>query len=555
MASDKILHSRRETRVACLLLIVTAIASASCSGVTSSASPGRHKRQPSSDVAGSPTPVKRTWLGPDGVESDLIINENRRPGTAAWQITNQGTGVIQGYADHNYARVGDSVGLYVSTDQQAFKVVAYRMGWYQGLGGREVWSSATIPGGIQPACTVAPATNMVSCDNWRRSLSFQVTSDFVPGDYLLKLVASNNRQAYIMLTVWNPASTAAYLVMNRSLVEEGWNTFGGYSFYEGQGPCLLDHETYPPCNRARVVSFDRPFDVNGSSDFLDNEYPMVQLMESDGLDVTYCTDVCISDHPSMLLQHRALIALDHDETWTNAERVGALSALAAGVNMAFFGAATLVRHARLEPSGLGLDRQEVDYRNSLEDPLDGHGSPMDVTGNTWGSPPSDWNASSFVGQIYSGYLEPGEPNAAMVPLVASSWIFAGTGLAAGQSIPSMINSDIDHIDPAGPIPADLEVLAHSPIPLSEVYTNQGAWGGMTYSDMTYYTDPSSHGGVFDSGDNVWVGALRPCSPVSACPSAVVRKMTENVLRLFGQGPAGKLAASVANWRAVTPPGS
>ena len=46
--------------------------------------------------------------------------------------------------------------------------------------------------------------------------------------------------------------------MNRSLVEEAWNTYGGYSFYSGEGPCIIDDSTYPACNRARVVSFDRP---------------------------------------------------------------------------------------------------------------------------------------------------------------------------------------------------------------------------------------------------------------------------------------------------------
>jgi len=76
--------------------------------------------------------------------------------------------------------------------------------------------------------------------------------------------------------------------------------------------------------------------------------------------------------------------------------------------------------------------------------------------------------------------------------------------------------------------------------------------------FTYYTDPTGAAGIFDSGDNVWVGALRPCPssvPVSSCPQSSVRAMTGNVFRLFGQGPAGRLEPSVANWRGVAPPGS
>lgn len=316
--------------------------------------------------------------------------ENRRTGTSDWRITNQATGFIEGFANYDYAQQGDNVGLYVSTSEASFHVVAYRMGWYGGSGARQIWRSAQIAGRDQPPCALDHSTNMVSCDNWSRALTMAVTPEFVPGDYLLKLTASNNSQSYILLTIWQPDSHATYLVMNRSMVEQGWNTFGGYDFYQGQGSCILDSYQYPPCNRARVVSFDRPYAGNGSSDFLTNEYPMVQFMEEEGLDVTYCTDICISEHPGFLLQHKVLVDLDHDETWTNSEREAVLNAAAKGVNMAFFGAATLVRHARLEASPLGPDREEVDYRDSTEDPLDVGGDPWEVTGNTWSSPPTNW---------------------------------------------------------------------------------------------------------------------------------------------------------------------
>ena len=71
---------------------------------------------------------------------------------------------------------------------------------------------------------------------------------------------------------------------------------------------------------------------------------------------------------------------------------------------------------------------------------------------------------------------------------------------------------------------------------------------------SYYTDPGSQGGVFDSGDNVWVGMLGPCPPSArSCPSAMVRKMTGNLLWLFGQGPAGRFVPAKANWHNISPP--
>lgn len=505
------------------------------------------------DSTASPAPTISS--GDHGMVSSAVVAENRRLGTTGWRITHQTPGAIQGFADHDYAQAGDAVGLYVTTAQRTFSAAAYRMGWYGGTGARQVWRSPVLRGIHQSGCDVDGRTNLVSCTHWTRDTTMPITADFPPGDYLIKLTAADGNQSYIPLTIWSPASRATYLVMNRSLVEQGWNDYGGFDFYAGQGPCILDTNGYPPCNRARAVSFDRPYSGDGANDYLVSEYPMVQFMEQQGLDVAYCTDICISEHPGFLLQHRALIGLDHDETWTNSERVGVIAAAAAGVNLAFFGAATLVRHARLEASALGTDRVEVDYRDAAEDPASQGGNPWEVTGNQWTSSPGGWNPQSLLGQVYSGYLAPGRPDAAMTVLDAGSWLFHGTGLAAGASIPSVINSDIEHIDPAGPTPPNLQVLAHSAIPASDVFTGQGLWNGYTYSDVTYYTGPGG-AGVFDSGDNIWVSKLLPCpSNAPGCPSRAMRQMTANVLRLFGTGPAARVQPSRANWQTVTPPGS
>lgn len=506
----------------------------------------------------SQPPANLTANGPDGVTSSAITAENSKPGTTDWQISGQpSTGFIEGFADTTYASVGQTVGIYVSTSEPTFVVHAYRMGWYGGAGGREVWTSTQTPGRHQQPCPVDHQTNMVSCANWSKSLAMPITPDFVQGDYLLKLVGSAGQQSYVLLTVWDPYSTAAYLVMARSLTEAGWNTYGGYDFYQGTGPCILGQTgSYPPCNRARVVSFDRPSDASYiASDYLSNEYPLVQLMEKDGLDVSYCTDVTVHEHPGMLLSHRAVLSLGHDETWTYAERRGAQDAYQHGVNF-LFGAATMVRHARLEPSALGPDRQDVDYRDYTEDPLYRAGTdPMDVTGNTWDSPPANWSEIPFTGEEYSGYLD-GVNSEPFVVSDPSSWVFQGTGLRAGSTIPNVIESDIDHLDPAGGSPPNIDVLGHSPVSLTHAFTSQGKWDGKTYSDMTYYTDPHSGAGVIDTGTTNWINALTPCPAAQpACGAPTVAAITENILRVFGQGPAGHAEPSTGNWRSITPYGS
>lgn len=500
----------------------------------------------------------RTFLGRWGVESTAIIAENRKPGTTAWRITaTPASGSIAGFASTTYASEGEKVKLYVSTSAKRYHVVAYRMGYYQGKGGRQIWRSGPRTGVAQPACPLTPGINMVSCDNWAPSLTVRITSAWVPGDYLLKLVGTGGEQSYVLLTVGDPSSHAAYLVMARSLTEQGWNQYGGYSFYTGQGPCTLGQTgSYPQCNRARVVSFDRPYQTgDGASDFLGNEYPLVRFMEQHGLDVAYCTDITVDEHPSMLLHHRALLSLDHDETWTYAELKGTETALSHGVNLAFLGAAPLVRHARLQPSPLGPDREEVDYRNPAEDPLAASGSPDTVTGNTWATPPTGITVTPIVGSEYSGYVLTSVAPLPFVVYQATSWIFSGTGLHDGEAVPGVIHSDINHLRP-GVEPADVEVLGHSPLPLADVYTNQGSWQGMTYADMTYYTEPQGKAGVFESGTVSWISQLNPCAPLAKdCTNLPVAEITGNLLAAMGQGPSGKAHPSVPNWQSVTPPGS
>ena len=101
----------------------------------------------------------RTFLGPDGVESSAILAENQLPGTTAWQISGQpATGMIEGFANTTYAAAGQSVTLFVSTTASAFRVTAYRMGYYQGLGARQIWQSGEVIGVVQPVCPQRPAS-------------------------------------------------------------------------------------------------------------------------------------------------------------------------------------------------------------------------------------------------------------------------------------------------------------------------------------------------------------------------------------------------------------
>jgi hypothetical protein len=212
--------------------------------------------------------------------------------------------------------------------------------------------------------------------------------------------------------------------------------------------------------------------------------------------------------------------------------------LSKGVNLAFFGATPDLRPARLQPSPLGADREEVAYRDPVQDPL----SKIDAnasTANTWAQPPLNKPASQIVGNTYGGF----GINASMVVATPTAWPFVGTGLTAGSQLQHVVLGDYDNYEPGKNSPANVEILAHSPVHTS--YGHQGT------ADMTYYTDPVSNAGVFATGSIGWIPSLSPCPATVApaeCPAAPVATITSNVLRLFGAGPAGATEPSIANWQ-------
>lgn len=525
-----------------LLTTTVLVAAATATLLTGRWGPWTFSAGPETDAVGG------TSASPYGVRASWVVAENQRPGSPGWRLSSDADSTaIAGFASATYAARGQNVTLYVSAPDAPFHVEAYRVGYYQGIGARLVWRSAELPGTAQPPCPLAAGVNKVSCDNWAPSLTFPVTADFVPGDYLLKLVGTGNRQSYVPLTVWNPGSHAAYVVKNDVFTWQAWNPYGGYDYYVGQGAC--PNGVYPLCSRARVVSFDRPYgDEQGTGDFLWLEAPLVRFLEEQGLDVTYATDLTLVEHPDFLTGHRALLSLGHDECWSLAERQTAVAAAAHGTNIAFFGASAMLRHVRTRDSPLGRNREVVDYRDSAADPLNGRGDPREVTGNTWGVPPASWPEADFVGEDYNGFLAPGV-RADLTIVDPQAWIFDGTGLRAGSALPNTIGSDVDSAAPGLDHPAGTRILAHSALPANQAQPRTRA-GAVWYSDMTYYTDPVSQAGFWDSGTNNWIPALEAGSGESPGTAAMVRLITGNLLRLFGQTPAGRSHPAMPNWQRI-----
>ncbi|HUY85895.1 MAG TPA: N,N-dimethylformamidase beta subunit family domain-containing protein, partial [Acidimicrobiales bacterium] len=468
-----------------------------------------------------------------------VARENSLVGTTNWMVADKPIDhAIEGYANLTSATVGQSVTLYVNTIAPTFHVEAYRLGWYGGTGGRLIWTSPETTGTRQPPSVFTPGINMVEC-HWAPSMNVTIEPNWPPGVYLLKLVASDGQQQFIPLTIRDDNSTAAFVVMNSVTTWQAYNLWGGYSLYYGQSGSGQEYAT-----RSRVVSFDRPYPLdwaNGAADLIGNELPLILLMEKAGLDVTYWTDIDLHlDQSSSLARHSALISLGHDEYWSTQMRQNATAARDAGVNLVFFGANACFRRIRFASSPIGPNRHQICYKDAAEDPVYGTNN-AEITAN-WPDSPDPNPEGSLIGDMYQS--NPVDAN--LIVTNPNSWLYNGVPVTEGQSIKSVVGSEYDRCDPSSGSPANIEILAHSPLVCR---------GISDHSDVTWYTAPSG-AGVFATGTNWWISKLVTNSliPPQLLPgpfpgvTELITPMTMNVLSAVGNGPAGKSYPSQANWQ-------
>ncbi len=448
------------------------------------------------------------------------VPENSRPGDPGWEIRHLGPAdAIEGYPGAASVLTGESFPLFVSTTSAGFRVTAFRLGWYGGDGARRLWRSGPLRGHQQRAAGPGGATNTVQTD-WDPALEVP-TDDWPPGSYLLRLDADSGAQRYVPVTVRSASTAGRVVIKNCVPTWQAYNTWGGYDLYVGPAPGAAGQDYG---SRSLAVSLDRPYDLNGADMFLTYERNVIKLAERMGLPLAYATSMDIAADPRLLDGASALISPGHDEYWTPAERAHVTAARDAGVNLAFLGANAMFRRTRLDATSLGRDRLVICYKTSYtEDPMYGQDNAL-VTSD-WREPPDPDPESSLIGTIYEGY-----PAVAPYVVVSpDSWVFAGTGVAAGASFPNLVGIEYNRVNPAYPVERPIQVLSHSPLICR---------GVSSFGDSAYYTHAGG-AGVFNAGTMRWVEAIYGDNPhgITGATPAFVRQVTANVLRAFADGPA------------------
>ena len=354
---------------------------------------------------------------------------------------------------------GDVLHLYVSTTPAAsYRVEIFRLGWYNGAGGRRVAClpscSGSEQGATQPLRSPDPATGELDA-GWLVTDGVSVGPDWTTGYYVAKLILTGGPNAgqasWVPFIVRAPPGASSAILVQASVnTWEAYNNWGGKSLYSFNSTASSVSASHT--NAAAMVSFNRPYaEITQAFEW---EYNLVRFLERHGYDVSYQTDVDTDLNPSSLLRHRVDVVSGHDEYWSPTMRDAYEAARSAGVNLAFLGGNIGYWQARYANS----DRTLIEYRNATYDPA---AIPSQKTVQ-FAQPPVNRPECQLLGVGYAGGLavagDPPRPYVVTQAAGSNPW-FQGAGLAAGASIFDSVGYEWDAVQPGCAAPP-LRVLFH-----------------------------------------------------------------------------------------------
>jgi hypothetical protein len=478
---------------------------------------------------------------------NAIVLENQKIGTTDWEISNLATNnEIAGYGDATSINKGQVINLKISLAQAGqYNLDVYRLGYYNGAGGRLINSVTGLNGVTQAGPTVTnSSTNLIEY-NWNTSYSLQTGTDWTTGLYLAKLTDSRTgKQTYVEFVVRDDNRPADVGFQDSVATAQAYNNYGGYSVYDANSN---------GGQRALQVTFDRPFaaanlgltntDGYNTNNMLAWEHNMVRWQESQGYDVSYFTDIDTSIDPLKLYSQNVLQITGHDEYWSQDMRNNVDNAVNNGINLANFGANTAYWQVRFDPSSSGqANRVMTVYKDSSGigtnpsiDPI-AQTNPSAAT-TLFRSPQVNRPENALLGvgyigdtgNVYGGYN--------FVISNASDPYYAHTGLQNGDILTGLVGYEWDGLLNNGFTPAGLVVLSQSSVPSSGL----GSLGLIppgtndTISSAVRYT-AASGAKVFSTGTVQWAWGLDSAGILNPRVDPRVQQITVNVLADMGAKP-------------------
>lgn len=443
------------------------------------------------------------WLWnpvPDVIaQSNEIVLENSNSGTTAWGLSNPADDSnlqIKGYASATSVNRGETMTFFVTTaPAQAFTIEIYRMGWYGGNGGRLMTQVSDLSGTTQNIPPVDPSTGLLEL-NWSPNHALTIPNSWVSGAYLAKLINANGYDNYIPFVVRDDNRSADILYQQSVTTYQAYNNFPDNG---ASGKSLYDYNSFGTntvggSTRAVKVSFDRPYDRDGSGDFFKWEHDLIMWMERSGYDVVYSTNVDTHERGANLQNYKAFVSTGHDEYWSREMFGAAETARDQGVHLAFMGANAVYWQIRFENAASGAaNRVLVSYKDATIDPepdqakktitfLDAGRPEQVLRGVTY----ADFNPRDYTDLIIQN---------------SGHWLYNNTGLSDGDQILEIVGYEVDTLDSSLPQPhnTSFDMLTSSPFVAKS--------GATVIANTVLFRAPSG-AWVFSSGTMSWSNALQ-----------------------------------------------
>ena len=459
---------------------------------------------------------------------NVIVLENQKLGTSSWQIGDGDLATdneIAGFGDASSVNKGQALNLKVSLAQAGqYGVDVYRLGYYNGTGGRLIASATGLAGVTQAAATIDPTTRLVEC-NWNNSYTIQTQTSWTSGLYLAKLTDSTTgKQSYVEFTVRDDGRPAELGFQEASSTVAAYNNYGGYSSYDFNS---VNNQA------AYKVSFDRPiaYDTNG---ILAWEYQTARWMESQGYDLSYYSNLDVQTNPLQLYSQNAFLSVGHDEYWSLEMRNNVETARDNGTNLAFFSANSAYWRVRFEPSGTNkANRTLAIYKDNWAlDPIAQQDNSKATT--RFRSVQVNRPENALLGVMYTGSIEGTNAGFDFVVSNAADSYYANTGLANGDAIPGLVGYEWDAIVNNGSTPLGLVTLSQSPVVPVDIGPDLPPDTNTNVSNAVRYT-AASGAKVFATGSIQWVWGLdSDLAPPRRSPQ--IQQITTNVLADLGAQP-------------------
>jgi hypothetical protein len=469
-------------------------------------------------------------LGPGG-GAVTVRAENRREGTLAWRLpSSPGPGLVEGYVSDQDIAPGQEERFYVNAPgAQWVRIELFRLGWYQGLGGRLVERSAKLPAERQPPCHHDSTTGLTQC-HWHATWSLRLPRSLVSGIYVGKLVSSTGAQRYTLM-VLRGVHPGAMVAQISTATYEAYNDYGGDDLYPAALPVGVTSS-----HQGVEVSYDRPYDTaSGAGQLFSRDIAMVHFLEREGYPVTYTTDVGVDLHPDELRHARVVVDIGHSEYWSQRAHDAYGAARDHGVNLAFFTSDTMGWRVRYSPAGSPSseagrpDHVIIGYKeHAALDPdqslpsgrfPDGGAS---ITATKYENCITPRLGRSTGAPIYAYY--------AWSPTLRPAWLFARTGFAPGSSVAGILGYELDRVAPSPLAGLVLVGSGHA--------TCQGS---IAQSNVAHSVLYRAHSGalVFSAGTMGWQLGLSPVPTTSPdtprTPDLRLVRLTRNLLaRMLGR---------------------